>query len=65
MEEWIVEASSIKSPSERNQADLTKPARKPYHTPELTKHQQLTEITLGIQCGGTNPPCSTVQNPFL
>jgi hypothetical protein len=60
-----VEASSIKDPIEHNQADLSKPAKKPYHTPELTKHQQLIEITLGVQCSGTQPPCSTVQNPFL
>jgi hypothetical protein len=58
-----VEASSVKDSTERNKAKVAG-AKKPYHKPELTKYQQLTEITLGVQCGGSFPPCSPVQDPF-
>jgi hypothetical protein len=59
----IVEASNAQDTMERNDAKVPG-AKKPYHKPKLTKYQQLTEITLGIQCGGSFPPCSPLQDPF-
>jgi hypothetical protein len=61
MEEWIVEPSSVKDPIDRTEAKGPE-AKKPYHKPGLTKYQQLTEITLSIQCSSLF--CSPVQDPF-
>ena len=58
-----MEPSSVKDSIDRTEAKVPE-AKKPYHKPELTKYQQLTEITLGVQCGGSFPPCSPVQDPF-
>ena len=63
MEEVIVEPSSVKDSIDRTGAKVPE-AKKPYHKPELTKYQQLTEITLGIQCTNTLTGCSPVQDPF-
>jgi hypothetical protein len=64
MEDLIVEASSVQDPIERNEANVTDAKKKTYHKPELTKHQPLAEITLGIHCSSTVPPCVSPQDPM-
>ena len=59
-----MQASNVKDPIERDEAELAVAEKRPYQKPELTKHQKLSEVTLGIQCGGSLPPCSPVQDPF-
>ena len=59
----IVEAFDARDAIKHSEA-RARDAKRPYHKPELTKYQQLTEITLGIQCSGTFPPCSPQQDPF-
>lgn len=58
-----MEPSSVKDSVHRTGAKVPE-AKKPYHKPELTKYQQLTEITLGIQCTTTTPSCISPQDPF-
>ena len=59
-----MEASSMKDQMEDHGPELAGTEKQPYQKPELIKHQKLSEITLGIQCNGTVPPCSPVQDPF-
>lgn len=64
MEELTVEESEFKVPAASHEAGFTRVSKKPYHKPELTKYQRLAEITLGIQCNSTVPPCSPAADPF-
>ena len=59
-----MKASSIEEPMEGHEAELPGAEKAPYQKPELTKHQKFSEITLGIQCGSSFPPCSPLQDPF-
>jgi hypothetical protein len=59
-----VEASSVQEPIERHEAEFAVAEKRPYQKPELTKHQKLSEVTLGIQCTLSAPACSPVQDPF-
>ena len=54
----------MKDQMEDHGPELAGTEKQPYQKPELIKHQKLSEITLGIQCNGTVPPCSPVQDPF-
>lgn len=38
--------------------------KRPYRQPELTKHELLTEITLGTQCTSSVPACISPQDTF-
>ena len=59
-----MEASSVKDLINHDESDVPGTEKRSYQKPELTKHQKLSEITLGIQCGGSVPLCSPVQVPF-
>jgi hypothetical protein len=42
----------------------TRRERKAYTGPVLTCYGALREITLGVQCAASFPPCSSAHDPF-
>jgi hypothetical protein len=50
--------SQHQAASVRAQAGLD--GKKPYCKPELTKHEPLTEITLGVYCTSGPPACPSI-----
>lgn len=59
-----MERCDDKGREEYVEADRATPGKMPYRQPELTKHELLTEITLGTQCTLTIPACVSPQDPY-
>ena len=60
----IVGMCDDKVREEHAEAGTAPTQKRPYHRPELTKHELLSEITLGLQCSLTVPSCISPQDPF-
>lgn len=59
-----MEGSDCSAREEQVEPGATTTNRKPYRRPELTKHERLAEITLGVQCSSSIPSCISPQDPM-
>jgi hypothetical protein len=64
--ELAVEKVPVATPEQQNPASTTATLQKAWVEPEITLHQELKEVTLGIQCQNTAwPKCVSVFTPVV